>query len=193
MLKTCARCKEQKPLDEFFADKSRHDKKRRMCKVCDIKRRDEWREASKKPDYRPQEHQKKKPMEEKIKQRRKTGLAHRIANRSYHIIANAKTRSKKKGIPFDLDQYKDEIRARLEEGVCEVSGVKLEFHSGARKWNTPSIDKIRPQDGYIYSNIRIVAYAVNLGFGSWGMEKYLELARAVDARYKLQQQWENQT
>ncbi len=54
----------------------------------------------------------------------------------------------------------------------------------ARKisYNSPSVDRIDPKKGYVYSNIRIVCFSLNAAIGNWGDEKTLEVMRTWIAR-----------
>lgn len=45
-MKRCQRCKEIKPLDEFFADKNQYDGHARMCKSCAVSRHQQWVEEN---------------------------------------------------------------------------------------------------------------------------------------------------
>lgn len=44
--KRCQRCKETKPLAEFFADKNQYDGHARMCKPCQTTRHQQWVEEN---------------------------------------------------------------------------------------------------------------------------------------------------
>jgi len=41
-MKRCQRCKETKPLDQFFADKNQYDGKQRACRDCQVTRHKNW-------------------------------------------------------------------------------------------------------------------------------------------------------
>jgi hypothetical protein len=92
-------------------------------------------------------------------------------NRFRHLIKNGRTRSLRRGMKFDLDQHTDELKARVEKGVCEVTGVALDMlpskGNNKRRPKIPSIDRINPKLGYTYDNIRIVAWMVNCALGNW--------------------------
>ena len=103
-----------------------------------------------------------------------------IKNRARSIVSSAKNRSEKLGIPFNLDQYIDAIQKRIDAGHCELSGVKFntELNRGKTRINpnAPSIDRIDPKQGYVYSNIRIIVFALNLMFLNWGHEEAFKIA-----------------
>jgi hypothetical protein len=183
-MKTCPKCKETKSIDDFFNDKSRCDGKTAACKACEYARKKLRRQTlaatkAQSPAYR----------EGKRRQRKNF----KAKNPHLNLIKGARQRAKDKGLPYDLNKYYKELRERFEQGVCEVSGLPIKKTPGQVTWDTPSIDRIEPEKGYVYSNVRIVAYAVNVALNDWGLEQFIEIARAVDSRYKLQQDWEHGT
>ena len=79
----------------------------------------------------------------------------------------ARTRAAEKNLPFDLDLHREKIRDRVDALVCEMTGIKLD-PVAKKAWNSPSIDRVEPAKGYIYANIRIVAFGMNCALGTWG-------------------------
>ena len=108
-------------------------------------------------------------------------LNYRLRHRAKDLIRHAKLRSKKKGLPFDLDNHVEDIQARIDAGLCEVTGFPFNLQDG-RTWDSPSLDRINPAEGYTYSNLRIVCHAINSAFGDWGEQRMVDLARAILAR-----------
>jgi len=96
-------------------------------------------------------------------------------------MRHARFRAFKTSLPFDLDRFLPEIQGRIDKGICEVSGLHLNLDGGLT-WDSPSLDRIVPSKGYLYSNIRVVCHAVNSALGSWGDAKMLEIARAILSR-----------
>lgn len=80
------------------------------------------------------------------------------------ILRAAKSRAKKEGIPFNLTKEDIEIPE-----VCPVLGIRLELKVPSRgergNWlthfNSPSIDKIIPDLGYVKDNVWIIGYRAN--------------------------------
>ena len=99
----------------------------------------------------------------------------RLEKRAMILVANARDRARKRKLPFDLDAHIPEIQARLDLGVCEMTGEPFDFTPG-RKFNSPSIDRVVPSAGYIYGNIRVVLYLMNCAMGNWGEEALLRVA-----------------
>lgn len=100
--------------------------------------------------------------------------------RYLRIVLKVKQRAVKKGLPFDLDQYYPDIRARLAKGRCELTGTQFNMNAenGQPVWNSPSIDRIKPELGYVYSNIRIILHSLNCAFGSWGENVFAAIAES---------------
>jgi len=103
---------------------------------------------------------------------------YRKRNRARDLVRHARFRAHKTGASFDLMKFLPEIQARIDDGVCELSGLPFNL-DGGRTWDSPSLDRIDPKAGYLYRNIRVVCHAVNSAMGDWGEAKMLEIARAI--------------
>lgn len=66
-----------------------------------------------------------------------------------------RAKAKKANIPFDLD-FNDLVWPTH----CPILQVEL-THSGGTSWNSPSIDKVIPELGYIKENVRIISNLAN--------------------------------
>jgi hypothetical protein len=108
-------------------------------------------------------------------------MENRRNNRAYELVRHAKVRAKKKGIAFDLDGYLMEIQRRIDNGLCEVTGLPLNL-DGGRTWDSPSLDRIESKGAYLYSNVRIVCHAINSAMGDWGEQRTVQLVLAILAR-----------
>jgi hypothetical protein len=111
-------------------------------------------------------------------QKRLYAMENRKKNRAYELVRHARDRAKKKGLAFDLDGYSTEIQRRIDNGLCEVTGLPLNLEGG-RTWDSPSLDRIEPKGPYLYSNIRIVCHAINSAMGDWGEQRVVQLALAI--------------
>ena len=109
------------------------------------------------------------------------------ANRARVLVNAAKGRCKPRptkpnGIPFDLDAHIHELQERIDKGVCELTGIALCLDKPPEgthvRYNTPSLDRIVPSNGYVYSNVRIVAHMANCMLGDWGEQKAFEIVRS---------------
>lgn len=97
-----------------------------------------------------------------------------------YLLFDAKRRAEKKGVTFSVSAAE---RLRLEEivagGQCEVTRLAFVKLDGTRNPYSPSMDRIKPELGYVDGNIRVVIWALNMALGEWGMDVLLRLARAI--------------
>jgi hypothetical protein len=107
----------------------------------------------------------------------------RLERRALCLIATSRTRARKRGMEFSLEQHAGDIQRRIDAGVCELTGVAFDLSPG-RKFNSPSLDRIDPKRGYTHDNVRVVLNLVNAALGDWGeatlrvvMEAWLQKSR----------------
>lgn len=96
----------------------------------------------------------------------------RVEKRAQCLVASARTRARKKGIDFDLDSSVDELQAVIDAGVCQFSGLPFDLTPGV-KYNSPSLDRIDPDLGYVPGNVRIILHCFNCAFGNWGQDIFI--------------------
>jgi hypothetical protein len=88
--------------------------------------------------------------------------AHRKAKERdpiHYLLHHAKHRANSLGIPFDLTR-EDLVMPE----VCPVFGTPFEWGHGKMGWrnmHAPSLDKIKPQLGYVRGNVRIISTRAN--------------------------------
>ena len=167
--KRCSKCKQVKPLSEFGPEKRSADNYRYSCRTCDRERSRQYRAANRewrnlKAAQRRREH----PEKDVEYQRR---YRHRFVWRT--LLLHARKRAARFGWAYDLDDHLPEIQKRVAAMKCEMTGVDLVNGSGCggpgkRYFNTISLDRKDPAKGYVYSNIRIVCWAMNCAMGTWG-------------------------
>lgn len=80
--------------------------------------------------------------------------AYRRNNRVKNALQQASYRAKDKGLPFNLT----EDNAPEVPKMCPVLGVELAWDSGDA---TPSLDRIRPYEGYVVGNVRWISDRAN--------------------------------
>lgn len=86
-------------------------------------------------------------------------LARKKADPIGYLLRHAETRAKKLGIPFDLGR-----EDLVMPDVCPVLGLPFEWGVGQMGWRnmrSPSLDKIKPQLGYVKGNVRIISNRAN--------------------------------
>lgn len=103
-----------------------------------------------------------------------------------YLVSLAKKRAKKRKLLFSLTpDCVARLQKTIDTGVCEVTGIDFERTAGERHCFAPSLDRIKPELGYVPGNVRVVVWSLNAALGPWGLEVFLRLARAiVDAQRK---------
>lgn len=99
------------------------------------------------------------------------------------LIATAKNRANTKKLPFNLDfDFLNDLW-KEQDGKCAISGVPFELSPnetfGEPRQLSPSLDRINPALGYIKGNVRLVTYQINCGIGPYGLEKFIDMCKAV--------------
>lgn len=152
-MKECKKCKLCKSLEDFHKDSGSKDGLYRWCKSCKREYDINYRQSEKiQALYKSKEYRDRK-MEYK-KWRDKTDPRIQIFN-------SAKARAKKYEIPFNLEVEDIELRE-----YCPLLGIKLERKpygkGGSFQPNSPSLDKIIPELGYVKGNIEIISMKANI-------------------------------
>lgn len=114
---------------------------------------------------------------EKYAERRKKYRS-KAENRAKELLAAAKFNSKQKGVAFDLDY--EWVLQKLNTGVCEMTGIKFDIEplsKGRQNPYTASLDRIKPELGYTKTNVRMILWALNAAFNSYGEHVYADIAR----------------
>lgn len=174
--KKCSKCKAAKVIVDFTNDASTPSGKRYACRECEKSRTAVYNRKNK--ERRLQSARIRRALNPEVD---------RLYTRNYRtnspwlvMIQNAKKRATKACLPYDLDEHIPEIRDRLSAMKCEMTGITLVSGvgiggSGKRPYNLPSLDRIRPDLGYVYSNVRIICWGMNAALGTWGEEKLKEM------------------
>lgn len=92
-------------------------------------------------------------------ERQQFDLQNKRANPQYYLWNHAKQRAARAGLPFDLT-----VEDIVIPEVCPVLGIKLEWGVGVRGWRNmwaPSLDKIKPERGYVRGNVMIISNRAN--------------------------------
>jgi len=110
---------------------------------------------------------------------------YRSNRRGHYLVKEAKARATKAGLAFALDDWRDHIQQRVANGVCEMTGIPFNF-DGGQTWDSPSLDRINPEDGYTIENVRVVLFSLNVMMNSWGEEKVLEVVEALQAKQRAE-------
>jgi len=163
-MKKCSVCDQTKPLVDFHRRADARDGKTSQCKSCRCGETQRYknsnREAIQDQARRYYVENKEKHQAGVLRQRQKKPAA--------FMVNSAKWRAKKLGLAFDLDRHVEAIQHRIDTGICELTGVALSRKASGRCFDAPSLDRIVPELGYVYTNIRVVCLMVNCAIGPWG-------------------------
>ncbi len=84
----------------------------------------------------------------------------RISDPAARMYKDAKARARKRGLPFNIEV--SDIRVPL---CCPLLGVWLIAERTDKKSTprpcTPSLDRIRPELGYVRGNVRVISHLAN--------------------------------
>lgn len=93
----------------------------------------------------------------KLCRRSQSAEAHLKKDLQLHILNSAKARAHQLGVPFNLEY--DDITP---PDTCPVFGFPLQRHrGGGGMTDSPSIDRIIPEKGYVKGNIQIISNLAN--------------------------------
>ncbi len=90
---------------------------------------------------------------------RERATKYKTADPVGYLLQHAEARARQKGIPFDLAR-EDLVMPDL----CPVLGLPFEWGTGQMGWRnmrSPSLDRIKPQLGYVRGNVRIISNRAN--------------------------------
>lgn len=160
-MKICTICSQEKELEAFLKDKHAPGGYRNQCKECLRLRHKEQRVwENRKESYN-------------ASMRKYRSTVKGAIHTSYQA---AKGRSKKEGIPFDLDlEYVTEL-FNHQGGKCALTGVDMIPKSGRM---SPSLDKMTPELGYTRGNVQWVTWRANAIKQDLSMEELFQFCETV--------------
>ncbi len=106
---------------------------------------------------------------------------YRKENPAQKTLDNIRQRSKKAGVPCDL-----EIEDIVKVTICPVFNIKLERSNKGFSQTSPSVDRIDPKRGYTKDNIQIMSNLANTMKQNATKEQLLQFATWVFKTYKDQ-------
>jgi len=194
--KRCTYCHEFKILDEFRKNKNRKDGHEDQCREC-------RRQIGKVHDHKESRVQKRKAWtcenRDKVnsytqkwadnnpeKRRLLNDLSHN-KNRIKRFFYSAKNRALKSGADFELE-FEDIIIP----DTCPILGIPLKFTNlGSKKSNeerdqTPSIDRIDNNKGYIRGNVWIISLLANVMKNKGSFENLYNFSKFFSENIKIE-------
>lgn len=175
-MKRCRNCNETKPRDAFYRENRRKDGLRDWCKQCDKvydrAARLKWSDEKKARVYA---------------QNRAYYAREENRIKAYTILLfnGVKQRCRKKG--YDNEVTKNFISTFLEIGRCWATGFLFKYEKSKRGGITPfspSIDRIRSDNGYVVGNVQVVCSMYNVGKGGHDELDFIAMCLAVADRNK---------
>lgn len=178
--KKCCQCGQIKPLEEFVKDNRRKDGHSTLCKECKRARdRARYQERKNDPEYHAKklEHQAKyrknhkeqidaysyeynarpEVIERKAEWHKEKNSKKSISDKIESMLVRAKNRSEEKNVPFNIT-----IEDITFTEICPLLNIPLNWKGGPRDKDTPSLDRIIPELGYVKGNVRIISNLANM-------------------------------
>lgn len=97
---------------------------------------------------------------------------------------SAKHRAASKGVPFAITI--EDVEA-IWTDRCPVLGIELLVGTGRQGAASPSLDRIRPELGYIPGNIQVLSLKANAMKSNATPEQLLKFAEWVNATFNTKQ------
>lgn len=144
--KTCRTCQKVKPIDEFWMQRARSQRRQSECKGCMRLRNAAWTRENK----------------DVVRSKNNAVITRRRqSDTARFLLSMAKYRAKRSGLDFDLTA--DDL---VIPEVCPVLGIPIVSRAGANptmqeKDSSPSIDRIDSSKGYTKNNVIVVSFRAN--------------------------------
>jgi hypothetical protein len=106
-------------------------------------------------------------------------MTHRRLHPEGHMVSAAKYRAKQQRVPFDLQP--DDINV---PEFCPILGIKLERNysgkTGGHQDCSPSLDRIRPDEGYVKGNVWVISNRANRIKNDGTLEEHRLIVSALE-------------
>lgn len=151
--RVCSRCNTEKSIAFFY-------KRERVCREC--------RNIRVRENYSNMDNKKKDVIRKKAREKSRNLTTEQVENRNnrmYHyyrkdpvknIYEHAKRRAREKGYLFDI-----EISDVIIPDVCPVLGIPLMIGDGYQTHNSPTLDRICNDKGYVKGNVQVISWRAN--------------------------------
>ena len=147
----CTTCNLEKAEEDFYL-RTDTGQRRRECKACVTKKR-------KFSYYEDIDKTKAKQKSSYLKNRDKRLASHRdyyIKNKDKALWTGARNRAKQKGIPFNIT-----LEDILIPDICPVLGINIAKDNNRLEDNSPSLDRLLPDLGYVKGNVSVISNKAN--------------------------------
>jgi hypothetical protein len=151
-MKWCSGCKAERPLGDFDEDKRYPGRLRPKCRKCSA-RQDAYYQAHRGANIA----RAKKSLALRGRDAINEYKRNRHRERPEPVLRqNAQQRARKEGCPFELT-----LRDIIVPKVCPILGIPLLIGTGTASPNSPSLDRIDPQKGYVPGNVMVISHRAN--------------------------------
>jgi hypothetical protein len=99
---------------------------------------------------------------------------YRKTHKEKSLLTDCKKRAKHSGLPFDIVEEDIVI-----PDVCPVLGIKICKDNNERKYNSPSVDKVIPEKGYVKGNIRVISWRANMIKSCGTAEEHMKISQYI--------------
>lgn len=101
---------------------------------------------------------------ERLRKRDRAGDRHRKfefrrANAELYLLYSARKRARDRGLPYNIELSDIKIPA-----ICPLLGMPISPNVGGKTpaRNSPTVDRIVPEKGYVKGNVRVVSFLGNV-------------------------------
>lgn len=177
-MKKCSKCSLEKDISEFQKAKVFKDGLFRWCKSC----KKEYDQIYRKSDKVQNLYKSKDYIVKKSEYQEKRN----IEDGRLLMYRNTKFRALKNNIPFNID-----LNDLIIPEYCPLLGIKLlkreygiKYEKRGFHMNSPSIDKIVPELGYVKGNVRVISMKANAMKYSATQEELITFCTNVLKQFK---------
>ena len=144
-VKRCTKCGEIKALTEFSFNNKSKGTRHADCKKCGVEYRRSRLELKRNYDV-VYDYERRKNNPAKIA----------LKNSLYLALKRRPTDN-----PTTLNELMDMLERQ--KGRCALSGIDMVCGGGGGRavWNSVSLDRINPEEGYVTNNVRLICFCIN--------------------------------
>ena len=210
--KACSVCKQVKDLSMFTKDKTSGDGHYRQCKSCknEYYKKNKKKVVAKTKEYYEENKEKMRAKQSAYRQQNKDKMriqhkiwrqknkekisAQRQARREQHkgiidyalrsLLAGAKSRAKIKNLPFDLtlEWLEAMVVSHCPITLQPLDWFKEQVVNARHTPNSPSIDRVIPELGYVQSNCAIISHRGNTIKNSGTIDEHRRVVQYMAAQ-----------
>lgn len=96
------------------------------------------------------------------------------------LCNSAKYRAKRDGLPFEITKEDIVIPEK-----CPYLGIQIVVGKGRASANSPSVDKIRPELGYVKGNIEVISNMANTMKQNASPKQLVTFAKSILEKFDL--------